>query len=504
MYSRRQNHLYKPVILLIFTLCSFLTAGRLTDPPLAPIRPVAEFERSQGVLISYPFGIPTSFIAAMSQDVMVYCLVASYDQTYCQNSLQSAGTNMENLELVIANTDSYWTQDYGPFFVVDGNHQMGVVDFEYNRPRPLDNQIPLLLSNYFDVPYFDSDIVHNGGNLMFDGYQTAASSTIVFTENPSINVDERMADYYGALTHMTVADPTGNYHQHINCWAKFLAPDKIIVREVPPNHFYFNQTEDVVDFYANQTNCFGEPYKIYRVYTPADEPYANSFILNDKVYIPVSGGQWDDDAIASFEEALPGYEVIGIQAWDWLPTDALHCRVMAIPDLEMLQILHNPIDDQEFPLNEYTVSAIIDPLSEQGLIPDSLALYWRHEVFEEFLRLPLQSTAEFQEYAAAIPNQPLDGVVQYFLTAADSSGRIERLPLAGAFEFQVLGGYPAQLGDVNQDEGLNILDIILIVNHIINVNHLSGYAFYLADMDGNDQLNILDIIFLNNQIIAGE
>ena len=34
--------------------------GRETDPPTTPIRNVAEYERMQGVLIRYPFGISTS------------------------------------------------------------------------------------------------------------------------------------------------------------------------------------------------------------------------------------------------------------------------------------------------------------------------------------------------------------------------------------------------------------------------------------------------------------
>ena len=43
--------------------------GRITEPPEAPVRNVAEFERMQGVLIRYPFGISTAMIAEMSMDV---------------------------------------------------------------------------------------------------------------------------------------------------------------------------------------------------------------------------------------------------------------------------------------------------------------------------------------------------------------------------------------------------------------------------------------------------
>jgi len=39
--------------------------GRETDPPPGPIRNIAEYERMEGVLIRYPFGISTAVIAEM-------------------------------------------------------------------------------------------------------------------------------------------------------------------------------------------------------------------------------------------------------------------------------------------------------------------------------------------------------------------------------------------------------------------------------------------------------
>jgi agmatine/peptidylarginine deiminase len=116
--------------------------GRETDPPLTPIRNIAEFERMQGVLIRYPFGISTSVIKEMAEGVIVYCLVSSGSQNSAYNSMNSAGVNMDNVEFITGSTDSYWTRDYGPWWVVDGNRDISVVDFTYNRPRPNDNQAP--------------------------------------------------------------------------------------------------------------------------------------------------------------------------------------------------------------------------------------------------------------------------------------------------------------------------------------------------------------------------
>ena len=57
------------------------------------------------------------------------------------------------------------------------------------------------------------------------------------------------------------------------------------------------------------------------------------------------------------------------------------------------------------------------------------------------------------------------------------------------------------LGDVNQDESTDVLDIILIVNHILNIQNLSNLGEYLADVNQNSVINILDVITLINLIL---
>ena len=57
------------------------------------------------------------------------------------------------------------------------------------------------------------------------------------------------------------------------------------------------------------------------------------------------------------------------------------------------------------------------------------------------------------------------------------------------------------LGDVNQDASEDVLDIILIVNHILNIQNLSNLGEYLADTNQNSIINILDVIILINIIL---
>ena len=193
--------------------------GRETDPPPTPVRNVAEYERMQGVLIRYPFGISTEMISEMSEDITVYCLVSSSQQSSAFNALENGGVNLDNVEFVIGSTDSYWTRDYGPWWVVDGDRNMAIVDFTYNRPRPNDNDAPLKMSNHLEVPFYASDIVHTGGNYMTDGLGISASTDIVYTENsiPDEDVDSLMQDYYGINIYHVVDDPNNTYIDHIDC-----------------------------------------------------------------------------------------------------------------------------------------------------------------------------------------------------------------------------------------------------------------------------------------------
>jgi len=344
------------------------TMGRETTPPPQPVRNIAEYEPMQGALIRYPFGISTSLIASMSEDVKIYCLVSNSLQNSAYNSMNNGGVNMENVEFIIGNTDSYWTRDYGPWWIVDGNGEVGIVDFTYNRPRPNDNQAPFKVSQHLDVPYYSADVISTGGNYMTDGFGIAAATHIAYTENDECNtnnqssvplppcsyVDEIMEDYYGIDTYHVVADPNNEYIDHIDCWSKFLSPTKILIREVPTSHSQYDEIEEIADYFSSVLTSEGTPWEVHRVYTPNDQPYTNSLILNDKVYIPIMNSSWDGPALEAYEAAMPGY-IIEPFTGSWQSTDALHCRVKGIPDITLLT-------PPQFDLGDANLDGIINVL----------------------------------------------------------------------------------------------------------------------------------------------
>ncbi|MEI7725168.1 MAG: agmatine deiminase family protein [Bacteroidota bacterium] len=409
-----------------------------TDPPFAPIRNVAEFDRMQGALVRYPFGIPISLIKEMAIDVTVTTIVASTAQ---QNTVISQyvanGVDTSHCNFLIAPSDSYWTRDYGPWFESDSSDQIGIVDFPYNRPRPNDDEIPKKVAAMLGIPWYGMNVISTGGDYMTDGFGISASTDLVWVENPSLThaqIAQKMSDYLGISNYQVVPDPNiSTTIDHIDCWGKFLAPDKILIRKVLTSDPEYTALESAATYWGSQICSFGYNYKVYRVMTPQDQPYSNSVILNNKVLVPFMNSSWDDSAKAVYEAAMPGYQVIGFignPSTPWISTDALHCRVMGIADIGLLHIKHIPINGNQPCEYDYIVNAEIIASSHQPVTSDSALIHYQVNGGLYHTALMIHSTGN--HYSGVIPKQAAGSVIKYYLTAADQSGRHASAPLIGA------------------------------------------------------------------------
>jgi agmatine deiminase len=414
-----------------------------TLSPPGPVRNISEFERMQGAMVRYNngLGVPTSLVVAISQHTKVYTIAANQSQrTAAFNAYQSAGANMNNCDFIIAGTNSIWTRDYGPFWIVNGDNQVSVLDFPYNRPRPLDNAIPGHVANHLGVPLYAMSVVHTGGNYMSTGEGSAASTDLVYEENGnnSVWVNQQMEDYAGIETYHVTIDPQGEYIKHIDCWAKFLDVDKILIAQVPTSNPQYSAYEQVTMYYANQLSPYGTPYQIFRVYSPNGQPYTNSLILNHRVYVPTTNSTHDAAALAAYQQALPGYEVMGFYSSSWQSTDALHCRVKEIADIGMLSVRHIPLNGLHEYQQEFEIEAEIIAHSGQTIYADSVFIIYKANS-GDFDTVPLFH-AQDHSFAGMLPVSPGDTLITYYLSASDASGRKETWPLigaAGARSFQV-------------------------------------------------------------------
>lgn len=167
----------------------------LTAPPLAPVRASAEWDENVGVLCLWD---NASLMNELRKTNDVY--VITQNQSWWVSWLTSNGIPTTNFHYLNAPTNTWWVRDYGPWFVWDGNHDFGLVDNIYNRPRPLDDVIPGAIAAAYGIPYYGMDLIHTGGNYYTDGYGNAWSARLVYQENPTktkSQVDQLMADYLG-------------------------------------------------------------------------------------------------------------------------------------------------------------------------------------------------------------------------------------------------------------------------------------------------------------------
>jgi len=410
---------------------------RATSPPDAPIRQCAEWEPVTGVLIrySYGFGIPYSLIREYAEDIIVHVLCTSSQQSTAYTNMQNNGVNMDHVEFINCSTNSIWTRDYGPQFIFS-NGEWGIVDHIYNRPRPDDDDVNWVLGTEWGCSVYGTDLVHTGGNYMCDGHGIGFSTDLVWDENPSLShaeIAEVMEDYLGIADYVVPPDisPTGIHH--IDCWAKLLDEETILVKEVSPSHADYQELEDNVAYFQTLTNCYGRPYNIVRVYCgslggSSVAAYTNSLILNNKVFVPLFGISTDSDALATYEAAMPGYEVLGYTG-SWYSDDAIHCRGMGIHDRYMLRVDTNPLQDLGENHGDYRVTAFIDDRSEAGLVADSLLVYWRLDGEPGFGAIVMQATADPDSYYADIPQQADSVDVEYYVFAKDNGGRRAARPM---------------------------------------------------------------------------
>ncbi len=399
-----------------------------TPPPTGEPRFVGEFEPMQGVMIRYPLGIPTSLVVDLSNNCMVYCITTQ--QSSAQSTFQNAGVNMNNVTFVNAPTDSYWVRDYGPWYIFE-DRTPAIVDNRYNRPRPNDDNISQVFANYWNIAMYGMNLQHTGGNMMEDGRGHGVSDELVFNENNNNeeNVRQKMRDYLGIDPYHVTIDPQGDYIAHVDCWGKYLAPDKILIAQLPSSNSHAADYDAVANYFATTNCCWGYPYHVYRVQEPGGytlAPYTNSLILNKSVYVPMGdNATYNQQAIEVYQEAMPGYNIVPVYNNDysisWENTDALHCRTRGVMDFNMLFVDHREVlhGEQEWQ-EEYPVVSKFIAYSGMDLKQDSLLVYYSING-GDYQVAHMTATGNPDEYVGNITGFQGGDEIDYYVFGADES-----------------------------------------------------------------------------------
>jgi agmatine deiminase len=440
-----------PFLSLVFVFFLFPAWGESTPPsapPVGPVRQPAEFERATGVFIRYPLSIPPHFVKEMAREITVYCLVSPARQTQAEADFNKEGVNLANVTFIPAENEYGFTRDFTPWMIFDGEGKPGLVDLQYYPDRPKDNAISYTLGKFLNLPVYALDLYYEGGNYMTDGMGVSSSSTQVYKANSkysSRQIADKMQEYLGVKTFHVLDDPTPYEIQHIDTWAKFLAPDKIMISRVANSNPNYAKVEAVVAYFRKQKSSFGRPYRIYRMDAGENDPYINALILNDRVFMPIRGTSLDANskpsakdsvAIKTYQSAMPGYRVYGILSKDpsviWYGGDALHCRAYGLNDPGALHISHIPPPDTVTSGRDgIPLTAALTPLGGKALIPESLFVFYKKPGDAQFGKVRL-SDAGGGKYQAMIPVPASSTEIAYYIHAADGSNRSENHPFIGS------------------------------------------------------------------------
>ena len=373
-----------------------------------------------------------------------------------------------------------------------------------------DDNTNIDFANQMNWDIRDLPLYWTGGNFMTDGYGMGFSTQLMVNENNISNSDfEAILNERLSINEYHIFDnPNEESIQHIDCLAKLVDPETIIIKQVEESSPEYDCIEEFAESFYELTTFYGRAFEIHRIFCPTISAgpwetnpvaaYTNSLILNNKVMVPQYGIVQDVLALQVYEEAMPGYEVIGFDSASggpWYSEDALHCRTMGIFDPEMIHISHKSIRTEEVSSNIsiYVEADIID-YGNPNTNLESVILYWKYSAEDgPFSEIILESELD-NIYTGTLPLLNSNSLIEYFITASNLEGNTTSHPIAGWHTFNTL---QSVVGDVNGDGLINILDVVSIVNIVLGISYFDPSA----DINDDQQINIQDIILLINIIL---
>lgn len=405
----------------------------ITKSPVAPVHALGEWEEADAAMTLWN---NTSLLKALSENGNVKIIADNKsDMQSWDGIIKSKGLVSSKFSYYTIPTNSMWVRDYGPWWIVDGEGKFGIVDTVYNRPRPLDDLVPDYIGKELNVPVYKPGLVHTGGNYYSDSLGNAFSSTLVFKENSKLGMAEvtkRMLDFLGIKKYTTSPLGENVTIEHLDTFGKLVSPDTWVFSQFSPDSEFYKDSEKMVSILQSMKSPYGTPYKIHRLkmvnfsgqFIDDSEyrAYINSFVSNGALYFPAYGDKVDDEVKATYQAALPGYKIIGVDAQGTEWGDSVHCRTRNLIKKDTIFI---------FPQVDVTPSRDLNIQSE--IIPTPGFKLQKAEVVVlkngvETERIALTETAP-NKYSALKKNLTKGSKAEFYIEATDSSGKLKRHPM---------------------------------------------------------------------------
>ncbi len=313
----------------------------------------AEWEKHCSTWLSYPhnehswpgrinniFHSYNQFIKAISngEDVNINVLNEQMLKRV-KNELSDIGTDMSKINFFLHPTNDAWCRDHGPSFLINPNSDNSkvIVNWEYNAwgnkyPHDLDNTIPLKIAEKLGLPVFNAGIVMEGGAVDFNGKGTLITSKACLlnkNRNPLLTqtqIENYLCDYYGVEQILWVNDGIegDDTDGHIDDTVRFINEDTVIAAFEPnkndTNHLILKENIELLKKFrllnGKQLNIIElpmpEPMYIDNQRVPAS--YANFYICNSAVIVPIFNSKNDNLAIDILSDCFKDRPVIGIDS----------------------------------------------------------------------------------------------------------------------------------------------------------------------------------------------
>lgn len=320
----------------------------------------AEWKTHQATWLSWPKNLLTfpksilpkvesiysKLISVLQESEKVMLLVDDQKQEELVKSILAKNkVDIFNLSFVKIKSADVWIRDYNPIFLLDGDKKEGV-KWRFNawgnkyEDLLLDDQTGKKILEFTKVPGFFADIVLEGGSIDVNGkgiLLTTRQCLLNKNRNPNLNqkqIEFYLEKYLGIekiiwLNQGVEGDDTDG---HIDNIARFIDEKSILCayeEKVTENNHH--KLKENFEYLKNCEEDFEiiklpMPEKVIFEKKPLPASYANFYISNKAVLVPVFNCQKDREAIKILEECFPKKEIVPIQAKELvIGYGAIHC-----------------------------------------------------------------------------------------------------------------------------------------------------------------------------------
>ena len=326
----------------------------------------AEWEPHEATWLAWPYNLETweehlegaeeafaQFIEILTLGEIVHLLVPSPEvEERVQRKLRGRKIPQENLQLHSIETGDVWFRDFGPTFLTKGEGGQREVAWTKWKYNALGNKWPdLLIGN--EVPdsmplqnfqRFDADIVLEGGSIDVNGsgsLLTTESCLLNPSRNPTLKrsaIEQKLKDFLGVtnilwLQEGIAGDDTDG---HVDDITRFVGLSTVVtVLEEDPDDENFATLQENYRRLQTMKNERGEALRIVTLPMPrpliVDErrmaaSYANFYIANAGVIVPVYDQPSDAVALEALQKLFPKRKIVGIDCRELIfGYGSLHC-----------------------------------------------------------------------------------------------------------------------------------------------------------------------------------